>query len=99
MKDSQQAAHTGIEKSHKQGHAFISFHQSIHDVTANIQLVKVDVQAVEEKYKVYTRYRQAGARYSMNTTVPPLFSESGAFFMSRKAINFYRSKIPNKILL
>ncbi|MFB6498600.1 hypothetical protein [Bacillus haynesii] len=67
MKDSQQAAHTGIEKSHKRGHAFISFHQSIHDVTANIQLVKVDVQSVEEKYKVYTRYRQAGARYSMNT--------------------------------
>ncbi|OLG04674.1 Methyl-accepting chemotaxis protein [Bacillus paralicheniformis] len=51
MKDSQQAAHTGIEKVKQTGQSFTSIHQSIHDVTANIQLIKDDIQAVEEHTK------------------------------------------------
>ncbi|OPF75868.1 hypothetical protein CHI13_17080 [Bacillus paralicheniformis] len=68
MKDSQQAAHTGIEKVKQTGQSFTSIHQSIHDVTANIQLTKDDIQAVEEHTKQMRDIVKQVHDYSVNTS-------------------------------
>ncbi|KAA6450698.1 methyl-accepting chemotaxis protein [Bacillus swezeyi] len=68
MKDSQQAAHTGIEKVRKTGDSFTSIHQSIHDVTTNIQLVKDDIENVTENTKQMRDIAKQVQDHSVNTS-------------------------------
>ncbi|MDA1476452.1 methyl-accepting chemotaxis protein [Bacillus sp. CLL-3-40] len=68
MKDSQQAAHTGIAKVRQTGESFTSIYQSIHDVTANIQNVTNDIQKVSHNTKQMRDIAQQVQDFSVKTS-------------------------------
>ncbi|WP_375335846.1 methyl-accepting chemotaxis protein [Bacillus sp. WMMC1349] len=68
MKESQQAAHTGIAKVRQTGESFTSIYQSIHDVTANIQNVTNDIQKVSLNTKQMRDIAQQVEDFSTKTS-------------------------------